>query len=96
MKPKSKEIRTNISEIENKKNLSKPKIKKIEKIHLELGESLSEFKKYNDYNDFELKGIRLVGNLFNQSTERYYYKPIKTISVFDNKNNYIEHESKGD
>ena len=33
----------------------------------------------------------------NQSTdEEDYYKPIKTTSVFDIKNNYIEYESKGD
>ena len=35
-------------------------------------------------------------NLFNQSTNKDYYKPIKTTSVFDNKNNYIEYESNGD
>ena len=34
--------------------------------------------------------------MFNQSTDQDYYKPIKTTGVFDNKNNYIEYESKGD
>ena len=37
-----------------------------------------------------------IGSLLNQSTDKDYYKPIKTTSVFDNKNNYIEYESKGD
>ena len=35
-------------------------------------------------------------NLFDQSTEEDYYKPIKIINSFDNKNNYIEYESRGD
>ena len=49
-----------------------------------------------DYEDIKYKGIRGVRNLFNQWTdEKYYYKPRRTISVFDNKNNYIEYESKG-
>ena len=39
--------------------------------------------------------MRDVGNLFNQSAYQDYYKPIKTVNVFDNKNNYIEYESKG-
>ena len=40
--------------------------------------------------------MRDVGNLFNQSIDEDYYKTIKTINVFDNANNYIEHESKQD
>ena len=43
----------------------------------------------------EYKGIREVQDLFNQTDEDYYI-PIKTTSVFDNKNNYIKYESKGD
>ena len=34
--------------------------------------------------------------LISQSTDEDYYKPIKITSVFDNENNYIEYESKGD
>ena len=37
--------------------------------------------------------MRDVGNLFNQSTDEDYYKPIKTKSAFDG--NYIEYESNG-
>ena len=35
-----------------------------------------------------------MGNLFNQSINEDYYKPIITKSAFNS--NYIEYESKGD
>ena len=53
-------------------------------------------KKYYDYDDVEYKEIRNVENLFNQTTDEDFYKPIRTISFFDNKINYIEYESRGD
>ena len=59
---------------------------------LELEKSLSKLKKYYDHDDAEYKRIRDIGNLFNQSIDEYYYKPIKT----ENKNNYIEYGSKED
>ena len=62
----------------------------------ELENNLSRRKKYCDYDDIEYKRIRDVGNVFNQSIDEDYYKPIKTASVSDNKSNYIEYESKGD
>ena len=62
----------------------------------ELEESLFKLKKYYDHEDIECKGIRDIGKLSNQSTDEDYYKPIKTISVFYNKNNCIKYESKGD
>ena len=52
-------------------------------------------KKYYDYDDAECKGINDVRNSFNQSINEDYCKPIKTTNGFDNKNNYIEYESKG-
>ena len=70
-----------------KKNLSTQKIKEIEK-------SLSKPKKYYYYDDAEYIGIRDVGNLFSQSTDEDYYKPVKTKSAFNG--NYIEYESNGD
>ena len=73
----------NLCEIENKKNLSKSKIKEIEENLYELEKSLSKLKKYYDYEDIEYKGIRDVRNLSNQSIDEDYYKPIKTTSVFD-------------
>ena len=85
LKPKIKEIRRNLYEIENKKNLPKSKIKDIEKNLLGLEKTLSRLKKYYDYNDIEHKGVRDVWNLFNMSMNGDYYKPIRTIRVFDNK-----------
>ena len=82
-----KEIRKNLYEIESKKDLSTQKIKEIEKI-------LSALKKYYDHDDAKYIGIRDVGNLFNQSTDKDYYKPIKTKSAFSG--NYIEYENNGD
>ena len=63
--PKIKEIRKSLYEIENKKNLSKSKIKEIEQNLIELEESLFKIKKYYDFDDFKYKGIRDVSNLFN-------------------------------
>ena len=54
------------------------------------------FGKYYNYDDIECRGTSDVVNLFNQSIDEDYYKPIKIISVFDNENNYIEYKSKGD
>ena len=69
LKPKIKEIRRNLYEIENKKNLSESKIKEIEQNLIELEESLFKLNKYYDYDDIEYKGIRDVENLFSQSTD---------------------------
>ena len=89
LKPKIKKIRRNLYEIENKNNLSKSKIKEIEQNLIELEKSLFKLNKYYDYDDIEYKGIRDVENLFNQSTDEDYYKPIKTKSAFNG--NYIEY-----
>ena len=93
LKPKIKEIRKNLYEIKNKK-LSESELKEIEKNLFELEESLSKLKKYYDHDDVKYIGMRDVGNLFNQSTDKDYYKPIKTKSAFNS--NYIEYESNGD
>ena len=93
LKPKIKEIRKNLYEIENKKNLSVSKTKEIEKNLFELEKILSKLKKFYDYDDGEYKGIRDVGNLFNQSIDEDYYNPIKTKSALNG--NYVEYECKG-
>ena len=87
LKPKIKEIRKSLYEIENKENLSKSKTKGIEQNLTKLEKSLFKLNKYYDYDDFEYKGIRDVENLFNgvafnHSTDEDYYKPIKTNSAF--------------
>ena len=91
---KIKQIRKNLHDIENSRYLSRSKIKEIEQNLIKLEKKLS--KKYHDYDDNKYKGIRDVENLFDQPTEEDYYKPIKIINSFDNKNNYIEYESRGD
>ena len=83
LKPKIKEIRSNLYEIENKKNLSISKIKETEQNLIELEESLFKLNKYYDYDDTEYQGIRDAANLFNgtalnQSTDKDYYKLIWT------------------
>ena len=80
-----KEIRKKL--LRAKKNILTQKIKEIEN-------TLSTFKEYYDHNDAKYIGIRDVGNLFNQSADKDYYKPIKTKSAFND--NYIEYESNGD
>ena len=94
LKPKIKEIRKTLYEIENKKNLSNSKTKEVEENLFELEKSLSRIKKDYDYDDAEYEGIRDVINSFNQSIDEDYYKPIKTKSAFNG--NYIEYESNED
>ena len=93
LKPKIKEIRRNLYEIENENNLSESNIEEINQNLTELEKSLSSIKKYCDCDDAEYKGITDIGNLFDEFDEDYY-KPIKTKSYFSNI--YIEYESKGD
>ena len=88
-KSKIKQTRKSLYDIKNSKNLSKSKIKETEQNLIELEESLFKLNKYYDYDDIEYKGIRDVENLFNQSTDEDYYKPIKTKSTFNG--NYIEY-----
>ena len=86
-KSEIKEIRKYFYEIESKKNISTQKIKEIEKC-------LSMLKKHYDHDDVKYIRIRDVRKLFNQSTDKNYYKPIESKSAFTG--NYIEYESNGD
>ena len=86
-KLKIKEIRKNLYETENEKNLSESKIKEIEKNLTESEENLSKIEKYYDYDDSEYRGIRNVRDLFDLSIDKDYYKPIIAKSAFDG--NYI-------
>ena len=92
-KSKINEIRRNLYEIENEKNLFVPKIKEIERNLLELEENLFKPKKYFDYDDTEYKGIGDVKDLFDLSIDEDYYKPMITNGASNN--NYIQYESKG-
>ena len=90
-KLKIKEIRKNLYNIKDPKNLSNSKVKEIEKNLFELEE---RHKKHYNYDDTEHISTRDIENLFNQLTDEDYYKSIKTKSAF--KGNYIEYESNGD
>ena len=92
-KSKINEIRKNLYEIENEKNLFASKIKEIERNLTELGENLSKTKKNYNNDDTEYKRIRDVKDLFDFSIDEDYYKPIITKVSFNN--NYIQYESKG-
>ena len=72
-KSKINEIRRNLYEIENEKNLFAPKIKEIEKNPLELEENLFKPKTYYDYDDTEYKRIRDVNDLFDLPIHEDYY-----------------------
>ena len=92
-KSKMNEVRRNLYETENKKNLSVSKVKKIEKNLLKLQKSLSKQKRFYDYDDAEYKETAGVKYLFHLSIDEDYYKPIITNNAFNK--NYIQYESKG-
>ena len=52
-----------------------------------------KLEKYNDYDDYEYRGIKSIQNLFKLSIDKDYYKPILVKSGYNN--NYIQYESKG-
>ena len=93
-KLKIKEIRENLYEIENEKNLSESKTKEIKRNLTELEENLSITKKYYDYDDIEYRGVRNVRDLFDLSIDEDYYRPIIARGAFNS--SYIQYESKGD
>ena len=89
-KRKIKKVKKDFSELRyGLKNLFTPEIKETEQSLLELEKSLSQLKKYYDYDDTEYQGIRDIGDLFDEIDEDYY-RPIKTKSAFNA--NYIEYE----
>ena len=94
LRPKIKEIRRTLDEIENKQKISKSKRKEIEQNIIELKKSILKLNKYHDYDDIEYKGIGDIGNLFDEFDEDYYFEPIKTKSSFNR--NYIKYECRGD
>ena len=53
-----------------------------------------ELDKYQDFDDYEYKGIKNIGDLFRITIDKDFYKPKLVNSGY--KNNYIQYESKGD
>ena len=93
-KPQIKGITNNLCDIENPKNLStelhsKQKIKEIKESLFKLEESLSNFKKYHFQDEVKYRKIADIRNLFNQSIDEGYYKPIRTKKAFND--DYIEY-----
>ena len=93
-KSKINEIRRNLYEIENEKNLFAPKIEEIKKNPLKLENYLYKPNMYYDYHDIEYKDIRNVRSLFDLSIDEDYYKTIITNGAFNN--NYVQYESMED
>ena len=93
--PKSElnKFRKSFYDIKNIRNLSESEIGEAEKSLIEFEKNLHNFKEHHDYDDDEYG--RDIRKLFNQF-DKDYYKPIKTVSSFDNKSNYIEYKSEGD
>ena len=60
----------------------------------ELDKKILKLDKYQDYNDFEYRGIKNGHNLFKLPIGKDYYKPILVKSGYNNI--YIQYESKGD
>ena len=59
-------------------------MRETEKSLIKFEKSLHDFKKHHNYDDNEYGKIRGIRSLFNQ-LDKDYYKPIKTITSFDNK-----------
>ena len=61
---------------------------------MELEENISKLEKYHDHDDAKYLRIKDIGNLFNQSTDKDYYKPTKNKSALNG--NYIQYKSNED
>ena len=97
-KPRIKDIRKNLHDIKNLKNLSTQIIKEIEENIFKLEKRLYNFKKDRYQDEFKHKNIRDIRNLFNgiafNRIDEDYYRPIRTKDAVNG--NYVEYESKGD
>ena len=70
-KSESKHIKRNLYNIEKQRKIS---LKRTSKHLGELDEKLTRLDKYHDYDDFELKGIKDIENIFKISIDKDYYK----------------------
>ena len=91
-----KEIKKELYEMENKKNLSEKEKENNYHNLFELANTLNKKEKYKYYDrdDLDYHGIRDVENLVNAVNNDDYYKPILVKSSF--KENYKYYESRGD
>ena len=90
-KKESKDVKSTLYNIEKTKKISS---KKPSKYLDKLDKRIFELDKYQDYDDYEYKGIKNIRDLFKVTIDKDYYQPKLVNSVY--KNNYIQYESKGD
>ena len=90
-KSKSKDIKRTLYNIEKGRKINS---RKTSKYLDELDKRILELDKYHDYDDYEYRGIKNIGDLFRISINKDYYKPKLTKSGYNN--NYVQYESKGD
>ena len=91
-KSELKEIKTNLHNIEKRKQFH---LKRTNKYLDELDKKILKLDRYpQDYDDYEYKGVKDVRDFFKLSVNEDYYKPKLTKSGYDN--NYAQYESKGD
>ena len=90
-KSELKEIKTNLYNIEKRKNNS---TKKTNKYLDELDKKILKLEKNQDYDDHEYKGIKDIKDLFKPSIDKDYYKPVLVKSGCNN--NFVQYECKGD
>ena len=90
-KKELKDIKSTLYNIEkNKKIITKKTSKYLDK----LDKRIQELDKYQDYDDFEYKGIKDIEDLFTITIDEDYYKPKLVNSGYKNK--YVQYVSKGD
>ena len=90
-KKELKDIKSTLYTIEKNKKIS---LKKTSKYLDKLEKRILELDKYQDYDDYEYKGIKDIEDLFTITIDEDYYKPKLIKSSY--KNNYVQYESKGD
>ena len=89
-KKESKGIKSTLYNKEKIKISSKNPSKYLDK----LDKRILELDKYQDYDDYEYKGITNIKDLFKITIDKDYFKPKLVNSGY--KNNHVQYESKGD
>ena len=90
-KSELKEIKTNLYNIEKRKQLNSNKTSKYLD---ELDKKILELDRYpHDYDDSEYKGIKTIKDFFKTPISKDHYKPKLVNSGYNN--NYVEYESTG-
>ena len=90
-KKEYKDIKSTLHNIEKTKRISS---KKTSKYLDKLDKRILELDKYQDYDNYDYKGIKNIADLFRIIIDKDYYKPKLVNSGY--KNNYVQYESKGD